>query len=104
MCVGREVEVPLFGKKVKAVCVDGCVMFERKSFVSALGKPRAERIFSELNDITAFLGPDGTEELISSGKEHLLCGLVLADKRASEELVSYANAWISAYELLRGEE
>lgn len=98
----NAIEVELFGKKVKAVCVDGCVMFERKSFVNALGKPRADRIFGELSEMTAFLGPDGAEELISSGKEHLLCGLVLADKTSSKELVSYANAWISAYERLMG--
>lgn len=101
--MSNDVSVKLFGKDVKAVCVDGCVMFERKSFVNALGKQRADRIFNELSDITSFLGKDGTEELIAAGKEHLICGLVLADKNASSEIVEYANAWISAYEMLRGE-
>jgi len=102
VCV--EVEVDLFGKKVKAIDQDGCVMFERKSFISAIGKSRAERVFAALDDVTSFLGPDGAKELVESGKEHLLCGLVLADKNSPAELVSYATAWITAYKMLRGGE
>lgn len=91
----------LFGKAVHAVRDDyGSVMFERKSFISALGKPRAERIFSEMGRVLAFLGDDGAEALIEQGKEYVLCNFILSNKDTSDELREYATAWVTAYELL----
>jgi hypothetical protein len=79
-------------------------MFERESFVNAIGKPRARRIFTYMREAFEFLGDDGVEELVGSGKEHLLCAVVLSDKNAPEELREYATAWVHAYDLLKGGE
>jgi hypothetical protein len=100
VCV-KIVEVALFGGKVKALDTDGAVTFERDSFVKAIGKARAMRIYSAMNEAFDFIGPDGVDTLVTDGKEHLLCGLVLADKNANPELLEYAKAWVEAYELLR---
>ncbi len=91
----------MFGSKVKALEANGSVAFERDSFVKSIGKARAMRINEAMDDTFSFLGPDGREELVSGGKEHLLCGLVLADRNANPELAQYARAWVEAYELLR---
>ena len=102
MCV--EVPVMLFGKQVMAIRDEnGAVMFERKSFINALSVPRAKRIFGEMQELLSFLGDDGADEIIAAGKEHILCNLILADKRASEELREYATAWVTAYEMLAAE-
>lgn len=100
----ESVTVNLFGAPVKAVIRSGSVMFERESFVHAIGKSRARRIFSYMRDAFEFLGDDGVEEIVASGKEHLLCQVVLSDKNSPEELVRYATAWVQAYELLKGKE
>lgn len=97
----KIVEVALFGGKVRALDADGAVAFERDSFVKAIGKARAMRIYSAMNEAFDFIGTDGVDALVASGKEHLLCGLVLADKSADPELLEYARAWVEAYELLR---
>lgn len=97
-----NVEVELFGRRVKAVCHDGNVMFERESFVKAIGKARASRIFDSMSEALSFLGDDGVEALIADGKEHMLCELLLVDKHTPPELAEYATAWLSAYEILRG--
>lgn len=97
----ESVTVTMFGNPVKAICYDGCVRFERETFVKAIGKLRAERIFKCMGESFEFLGTDGMEWLIANNKEHLLCGLVLADKNSPPELVEYASAWASAYELLK---
>lgn len=98
-----SVKVDLFGKQVTAVLLDGSVGFERDSFVEALGRPRARRIYEAMGEAFAFMGQEGINALIASGKEHLLCQVVLADKDAPHELRAYAKAWTSAYTLLKGE-
>jgi hypothetical protein len=98
-----NVDVKLFGRLVKAVCIDGIVMFDRDSFSGAVGVARAKRIYGEMGELFSFLGPDGVDELVASGKEHLLCETILCDKSASGELREYATAWVSAFELLRGQ-
>lgn len=75
-------------------------MFERSSFIDAMGKGRAQRMFKELNEMLGFLGDDGAEELINGGKEQLLCGLILSSKGASDDLREYATAWSMAHEVL----
>ena len=95
-----NVDVEMFGKSVKAVCIDGIVMFDRDSFSCAVGVVRAKRIYKEMGDLFSFLGPDGVDELVASGKEHLLCETILCDKNASGELREYATAWVSAFEML----
>ena len=98
-----NVDIEMFGKHVKAVCIDGVVMFDRDSFSGAVGVARAKRIYKEMGDLFSFLGPDGVDELVASGKEHLLCQTILCDKDASGELREYATAWVSAFEMLRGQ-
>jgi hypothetical protein len=92
----------MFGKQVKAVEINGTIMFDRASFVGVVGKPRATRIFEAMDDAFSFLGQDGVDTLVADGKEHLLCQLILADKNSAPELEQYASAWVSAYELLKG--
>ncbi len=99
----RSVLVDLFGKRVKAVEMNGSIMFDRASFVSVVGKACATRIFEAMDEAFSFLGQDGVDTLVADGKEYLLCQLVLADKNSPDELHQYAMAWVSAYELLRGE-
>jgi len=93
--------VQLFGKDVKIRTGEGGqVMFDRESFMNAMGKARAQRIFKELREMLEFLGEDGADELINGGKERLLCGLVMSNKGASDDLKAYAMAWSDAHELL----
>lgn len=99
----RSVLVDMFGKKVKAIAMNDTIMFDRASFVGVVGRPRATRIFEAMDEAFSFLGKEGVDSLVASGKEHMLCQLVLCDKNSPEELVEYASAWVSAYELLRGE-
>jgi hypothetical protein len=94
--------VTLFGKAIIAVRDDnGGVMFDRKMFISALSKPRAQRIFHEMDEKFAFLGDEGVDILIARGKESILCELLLFDTRTSDELREYAQAWITADQLLK---
>ena len=95
-----EVEVKLFGKPVLAVRDGSQVMFERASFMRAISKPRAQRIFKELEERLAFLGPDGPDALIAEGKEHMICALLLSSSDTSDELREYASAWVTAFEML----
>jgi len=97
-----SVEVSVFGKTVKAVCHEGIVMFDRESFGKAIGSARAKRLYAAMNEAFEFLGDEGTNYMVSSGKEHLLCNLVLSDKNSPPELTEYAMAWITAYEMLKG--
>ena len=94
--------VTLFGKAVIAARDDnGGVMFDRKMFISALSKPRAQRIFHEMDEKLSFLGDDGVDTLIAIGKENVICELLLFDTRTSDELREYAQAWITADQLLK---
>lgn len=92
----------MFGQKVKAMVIDDMVVFDQKSFIRSLGKERAQRIMLSMRESFDFLGQEGVDELVSNGKEHLLCTLVLMDRNTNDELREYASAWVSAYEMLKG--
>lgn len=96
-----KTEVDLFGKRIEAVQIGGCVMFERESFVKTVGRARAARIFGAMSEAFSFLGEDGVDTLVSSGKEYMLCELILADSHSPIELIEYATAWLSAYYILK---
>jgi hypothetical protein len=98
-----SVKVDLFGRKVTAVLLDGTVGFERGSFIDAIGKPRARRIYEAMSDAFEFMGQEGIDALIADGKENLLCETVLLDSGTPMELREYAKAWVCAYTMLKGE-
>ena len=92
-----DVYVNIFGSPVKAIKEDGSVLFDKASFIRAVGPGRAQRIFTAMDESFTFLGSDGVDWLVQNGKEHMLCQLVLMDSNAPEELVEYARAWVEAY-------
>jgi hypothetical protein len=99
--VKPEAMVTLFGKPITVVMDDnGGVMFDRKMFIQALTKARAQRIFREMDEKLAFLGEDGVDTLIATGKECVICELLLFDSRTSDELREYAQTWVMAHQLL----
>ena len=100
----KQTTVRLFGREVTALKENGVVMFDRKSFISAIGRDRANRIFASMRETFDFMGDEGVEWVVGAGKEHLLCQLVLMDPDATPELKEYAGAWMIAYEKLAGME
>lgn len=100
VCVG--VTVKMFDKDVQASCIDGCVVFEKSSFVRAVGEKRAKHIFDGIMDVFDFMGQEGVVSMLQDGKEYLLCSVIIMDPDASLEAKEYANAWVHAYELLQG--
>jgi hypothetical protein len=113
MAVGRtqarsvgvdSVYVNLFGNPVKVINEDGAVLFDKASFVRAVGWGRSKRIFQAMDEEFAFLGREGVDQLVAEGKDYILNQLVLANKDAPQELRDYAMAWSEAYELMAGQQ
>lgn len=96
-----ETTVKLFGKDIEVAGENGEVLFDRESFMRACGKERAVKLFDDLNDMFAFLGEDGLQELIDAGKSHLVCKHILDYAKVGTDLRAYAEAWVEASEKLR---
>lgn len=97
-----EFTVKLFGKDVGVDEQNGSVMFEQKSFMRAVGQKRAKELFDDMEQTFGFLGPGGMDQMVSDGKEGVLCAHILAVSSTSADLRQYAMAWIEAYELMKG--